>query len=397
MPDTATESAPETQIAAPEVAAESTPEVMDQDALDAKVFAELNDGKAPDENDGMPPPLPDGVETAEETPEDSGPKRGADGKFAPKDEQPEAKKPEAKKDDKPAEKKQPPDRETRRKVIAAKEIVGRILKWDDDKIDAMDSEELIDLGQRLKPTFETVESLKNDLQKWKDRARGQKAPDADTPDNGPRRSREPVDDEAGDGPAERDADGIDELIRDNYLDEGSAKVLRKQVASQVRAARLAERAKSQENIESLTSRAEAAERALLADRLESTRSGIVEKFPQLSDDKAWDRVLGAMDELDPNGVYAKGDRAKFIKFMERVAWSELGEDVERTTRHRLLTGNRKDVSSQPRTSSQASPSVVMTQDAYDDAVGRAAMEATSGGTFNQAKFDAIVAKIPKPK
>jgi len=126
---------------------------------------------------------------------EGGTPRGPDGKFAPKakpeeadeseDEaketkgekpKPETKKPETKKPEaKPAktDKKddKPPDRDTRRKILAAKEIVGRVLKYNDDDVDAMPPEKLLDLAQRVKGTYEAFERLKEDHRALKEKAR----------------------------------------------------------------------------------------------------------------------------------------------------------------------------------------------------------------------------------
>lgn len=338
--------------------------------------------------------------------EGEGKPRGPDGKFAPKakpeeanepeDEakepkgekpKPEAKKPEAKpaKTDKKDDK--PPDRDTRRKILAAKEIVGRVLKYNDDDVDAMPPEKLLDLAQRVKGTYEAFERLKEDHRALKEKARGprdgQKPVRAEqAPDDGRGRSANP-DDDAESLPAEREEGGSDQLLRD-YLDPDTYK--------QVQRTQHAERARFKNQVTEATERAQSAESRLILDRIEVARERVAEKFPQLNDNDRFDAVLKLMDDLDPQSTRSKGDLGSFVKFMERVAASEFHEEVERTTRDRLITGNRKDRSSQPETTSHGSQPTAMTWDEFESYAAWASQEA--GG--NKAKMDNLMAKVKRP-
>lgn len=405
MPEAAVAPAPQPVTVV--VADQAKLDTAARDAADAKAWESIT-GAEPDGNDIPAPPDFAKLEAEGKT-TDAG--RGPDGKFVKGEkktaaervsesdkvaEQPESepsipsqkpsdKKPEAKKDDKP-----PLDRDQRRKILAAKEVVGRVLKYSDDEIEAMEPERLIDLSLRLKPVFNAFEDQKKDLQKWKDRARGQKPTDTDTPDNGRGRTAEPVD-KAEPQPAERDTEGgSDQLLRD-YLDP--------ETFSQVKKAQRAERVRFQDQATKAEQRAEAAEAQLrsaeslfMKDRLDAARERVAEEFPQLKDDERYFEVVKVMDQMDPDEFHSRDSLAEFTKFMRKVARSEFYEDMERTTRQRLITGNRKDANNQPETTSHGSQPVAMSWDDYENYAAWAAIEA--GG--NSAKMQGLMARVKRP-
>lgn len=406
MPEAAVAPAPQPVTVV--VADQAKLDTAARDAADAKAWENIT-GAEPDGNDIPAPPDFAKLEAEGKT-TDAG--RGPDGKFVkggktaaeestalgdkkPKetdsresadDESVAPQKPsDKKKDDKP-----PLDRDQRRKILAAKEVVGRVLKWSEEKIEASDPEFITDLAQSLKPVFGTVEALKTDLQKWKDRARGQKPADTDTPDNGRGRTAEPVD-KAEPQPAERDTEGgSDQLLRD-YLDP--------ETFSQVKKSQRAERARFQDQATKAEQRAEAAEAQLrsaeslfMKDRLDAARERVAEEFPQLKDDERYFEVVKVMDQMDPDEFHSRDSLAEFTKFMRKVARSEFYEDMERTTRQRLITGNRKDANNQPETTSHGSQPVAMSWDDYENYAAWAAIEA--GG--NSAKMQGLMARVKRP-
>lgn len=274
------------------------------------------------------------------------------------------------------------DRAARRKIVAAKDIVARVLKYDDEQLDKMPHEQLMDLAQRAEEVHDAFERTKTDLHKWKDRARGQKAPDADTPDNDRGRSPETSDSADRDG-AERQSPRIDQTLREVLDDETYKAYVRDKTA---------ERSKYENDLRAAGERATQAEHRYIATVTLSTIERLAEKFPSLKDAGTLDRFVAEIDKADPRGERALGDPASFSRWLNGLAWAEFGEGMERTTRQGLIASNRRTVNAQPEVGASPASPRPMTAEQYEEY----AYEAAAKYGHNPAKLKEVMAKIPLP-
>jgi len=253
------------------------------------------------------------------------------------------------------------DREKREEVVRAMQALGRTGLYTNEEMEAMPIDKLLARGDKARRDQEAFDRQKNDLQKWKERARAQGA--STEPSDNPSGRTGEGDSEVEPEGAGRSVDDIDQMVEDGLLDRAGARAIK---------AKIAEAHRSAEQKDKM------AVSAILETRFNAALDVLVEKFPSLKNPEKARELESFMASVDSNRSIGLGDYAEFKQFATRCAHAVLGEDIGRQARQSLIRESAQAVDNAP--SPPGAPSgrkQKLTQEQIENLAMRAAEESGS--------------------